>query len=81
MTVYGEDGGWLHDGAPVGGSELEKPLLVGTVFSGLILRSGFALRDDDLWKRAVQRELAEYHQVDVASLPQDPIAGFVRSHR
>jgi hypothetical protein len=74
-TVYGEDGWWLHDGALVLGSKPDVPLTM-NLAEFVILRSGFAFREDDLWKRAVQIDLTDYHRCTVASLPQDPIAEF-----
>jgi len=79
-TVHGEDGWLLHDGAPIGGSEPDPPLTL-NLAELRILTSGFAVRDDDLWKGAKQAELAEYHRCDVASLPQDPLADFLNHVR
>ena len=71
--IYGEDSGWLRNGTPLGGSEPEAPSTLR--FTDLvILRSGFALRDDDLWRRAMQLDLCEYHHCSVASLPSTIIS-------
>jgi len=74
--VYGEDGSWLHDGVLLGGSAPEPPLKIDP-FDAVILRSGFALREDDLWRLTQLRDLAECNRCDVASLPRDPIAEFL----
>ena len=70
-TLYGEDSYWLHDGAVVGGSEPEPPLTLNLAHL-TILTSGFALREDDEWKRSQLLDLAECHRCDVACLPQMP---------
>jgi hypothetical protein len=67
-TAYGEDGWLLHDGAPIGGSEPEAPLRL-NLADLVILATGFALREDDEWRRAMQLDLTEYHRCDVAALP------------
>jgi hypothetical protein len=67
-TIYGEDSRWLHDGAPIGGCGPRAPLRL-NLADLVILASGFALRDDDEWRRAMQLDLAEYHRCDVAALP------------
>jgi hypothetical protein len=75
-TIYGEDGRWLRNDAPIGGSEPEPPLRLNLADLSK-LTSGFALRDDDEWRRSQLRDLAECHHCDVASLPPDPIAEFL----
>jgi hypothetical protein len=44
----------------------------------MILTSGFALRDDDEWRRAMQLDLTEYHRCDIAFLPRIPAARLLR---
>jgi hypothetical protein len=74
--VYGEDGGLLRHGVLLRGGEPKVPLRL-NLADLVTLRSGFALREDDLWKRSMQLDLAECHGCTVASLPQDPIAEFL----
>jgi hypothetical protein len=66
--VCGEDGCLFHDGEPIGGSEPEAPLRL-NLAELVILTSGFALRADDEWRRALLLDLAEYHRCDVAAVP------------
>jgi hypothetical protein len=58
-TIYGEDSMWLKDGEPLGGSEPDPPLRV-SLAEMAILESGFAIRDDDLWRLAL---LADFPRV------------------
>jgi len=71
VTVYGEDGWWLRGGEPIGGSEPDPPWRM-NLADLETLTSGFALRDDDRWKAALQLELTEYYRCDVASVPRLP---------
>jgi hypothetical protein len=68
-TIYGEDSWWLHDGVPIGGSGPEARLRL-NLADLVALTSGFALREDDEWRRSMQLDLTEYHRCDVAALPQ-----------
>ena len=74
MTVYGEDGVWFHDGVPIRGSEPESPPKMDRLKDGVILRSGFALRDDDKWKLAVLVDLSDYRRCAVARIIDTPLS-------